>query len=315
MVTITLSAVGAKNAAGRLREFLAADGINLKQTHAYEALAQALGYANWNTLQALLNTTASSGITEDAVAKGSGDNHTPHLVDARGRVCTPERLAEQAAPRIAIPFDPKKFDKFVGCYQFDPTISQDEFFIVMRKEDQLLTQLTGQEHVEIYPESETKFFTLTHSPAQLTFNMNAQGYAESIVLHQHGREHLAKRVADSIVIAFEETLQKYIAGNKPSPQREVLLRRVIAANYSGAPNLEDMAPWLVELTKRTWPTTHQTALRLGKLTSLEFLHVKSSGWDRGWDAYNAVFENGKLIYEVGPLTPDHKLTGIWSEFP
>lgn len=58
MVTITLSTAGAKKAAGRLREFLAADGIRLKQTHAYEALAQTLGYANWNTLQALLNATA-----------------------------------------------------------------------------------------------------------------------------------------------------------------------------------------------------------------------------------------------------------------
>src|ERR1700722_4028773 len=58
MVTITLSAAGTKKAAGRLREFLASVGISLKQTHAYEALAQALGYANWNTLQAQLDSTA-----------------------------------------------------------------------------------------------------------------------------------------------------------------------------------------------------------------------------------------------------------------
>jgi hypothetical protein len=60
MVTINLSAAGAKEAVARLREFLAVDGIGLKQTHAYEALARTLGYANWNTLQALLNTTALS---------------------------------------------------------------------------------------------------------------------------------------------------------------------------------------------------------------------------------------------------------------
>jgi Glyoxalase superfamily protein len=58
MVTITLSAAGAKKAAGRLQEFLAFAGISLKQTHAYEALAQAIGYANWNTLQAGLDPTA-----------------------------------------------------------------------------------------------------------------------------------------------------------------------------------------------------------------------------------------------------------------
>ena len=59
MITINLSATGAKEAVARLRQFLAANGISLKQTHAYEALAQTLGYANWNTLQALLNTTAT----------------------------------------------------------------------------------------------------------------------------------------------------------------------------------------------------------------------------------------------------------------
>jgi hypothetical protein len=58
MVTITLSAAGTKKAASRLREFLATVGISLKHTHAYEALAQALGYANWNTLQAQLDSTA-----------------------------------------------------------------------------------------------------------------------------------------------------------------------------------------------------------------------------------------------------------------
>ena len=58
MVTITLSAAGTKKAASRLREFLASVGISLKQTHAYEALAQALGYANWNTLQAQLDPAA-----------------------------------------------------------------------------------------------------------------------------------------------------------------------------------------------------------------------------------------------------------------
>ena len=55
MVTITLSTSAAKEAAGRLRQFLAAGGIDLKQTYAYEALAQTLGYANWNILQAQLN--------------------------------------------------------------------------------------------------------------------------------------------------------------------------------------------------------------------------------------------------------------------
>jgi len=300
MVTITLSAVGAKNAANRLREFLANDGINLKQTHAYEALAQALGYANWNTLQALLNGTSLPGIAENAA------NFSAEMIDARGLGYTVERLAEQAAPRTAITFDPKEFDKFVGCYQF----SSDAFCIVSRKEELFHARLTGQGPLEFYPESESKFFTLM-PPAQLGFNLNAQGFAESLTLHQNGCEHLAKRVDESVITAFEEALQKYVADNKPSPEREVLLRRSIAAFHAGAPNYEDMAAGTIESTKRTWPTTRPTFRRLGKLVDLKFQRVDGEGWD----VYEALFENGKLIWKVGPLTPDHKLAGTWFEFP
>ncbi len=300
MVTITLSAVGAKNAANRLREFLAAEGIKLKQTHAYEALAQVLGYPNWNTLQALINGTSSSEIAANAA------NGFAEMIDAQGSRYTVERLAEQAAPRTAITFDPKEFDKFVGCYQFSP----DTFCTVSRKEELFHARLTGQGPLEFYPESESKFFTL-RPPAQLSFKLSAQGFAESLMLHQNGREHLAKRVDESVATAFEEALQKYVADNKPSPEREVLLRRSIAAFHTGAPNYEDMAPGTIESTKRTWPTTRPTFRRLGKLTDLKFLRVDAEGWD----VYEAVFGNGKLIWKVGPLTPDHKLAGTWFEFP
>jgi hypothetical protein len=77
MVTINLSAAGAKEAVARLREFLAADGIGLKQTHAYEALARTLGYANWNTLQALLSATPSTeNEAAGPAATAPADEHT-----------------------------------------------------------------------------------------------------------------------------------------------------------------------------------------------------------------------------------------------
>lgn len=299
MVTITLSAVGAKNAANRLREFLATDGINLKQTHAYEALAQTLGYANWNTLQAVLNATS-------APEKVSGDNLATltdeALLSERPRNSTigiaAERLAEQAAPRTAIPFDPKKFDKFVGYYQ----LRRDEFFTITRDGNRFLFHVTGQAPAEGYPESETKFF-FTHVSAQVSFNLDAKNRAVGLINHHYGREVLAKRVDESVVKTFEDELQKYVANGKPTVQREVLLRRKIEAEYAGTPNLEDMAPGLIEAQKQQWQAIRTAALRLGKLQSLKFLHVKRNGWD----VYNAVFENGDGMYEVGPLTSDNKL--------
>ena len=88
MITINLSAVGAKEAVARLREFLAADGINLKQTHAYEALARTLGYANWNTLQASLSATPLTEAASPA-ATVPADKHTTRT----GEVVTEPRAA------------------------------------------------------------------------------------------------------------------------------------------------------------------------------------------------------------------------------
>lgn len=296
MVTITLSAAGAKGAANRLREFLAIDGINLKQTHAYEALAQMLGYANWNTLQALLGATSSYA--------------TNSLAGKQADELIAERPAQRTDLPIAIPLDPVKFDKFVGCYQF----THDWFVTIARRGDQFLARMTGSAEVEIYPSSEITFF-MTQSRAQYRFNINAQGFTESVRLYDDRNDLLAERVDESVVKAFEYALQKYIADNKPTPERDILLRRHLAASLAGAPDLEILAPVQIEITKRLWPTVHQTARRLGKLTELKFLHVNSAGDRAGWDVYDAIFENGKLIYQVGPLTPDHKLEGLWYDFP
>ena len=56
MVAISLTHDNAKDMANRLRQFLAAGGISIKQTHAYEALAKSLGYRDWNTLVGVLQS-------------------------------------------------------------------------------------------------------------------------------------------------------------------------------------------------------------------------------------------------------------------
>jgi multidrug efflux pump subunit AcrB len=68
MVAISLTHDSAKEMANRLRQFLAAGGISIKQTHAYEALAKSLGYRDWNTL---LGALQASGSTSQDVAVGA----------------------------------------------------------------------------------------------------------------------------------------------------------------------------------------------------------------------------------------------------
>jgi Glyoxalase superfamily protein len=71
MVAISLTHDNAKDMANRLRQFLAAGGISIKQTHAYEALAKSLGYRDWNTLVGALQSQEPA---VEVGAKASGQS-------------------------------------------------------------------------------------------------------------------------------------------------------------------------------------------------------------------------------------------------
>jgi len=91
--------------------------------------------------------------------------------------------------RVVAKVDPKIYDDYVGKYQLAPTFA----LTVTREGDRLMTQATGQEKIEIFPESEAKFF-LKVVDAQLTFEKEA-GKVTHVILHQNGRDMKAKRVA------------------------------------------------------------------------------------------------------------------------
>jgi hypothetical protein len=102
-------------------------------------------------------------------------------------------------------------------------------------------------------------------------------------------------------------MQKHIAEGKPDPEREALARRDIAAQQKGEPDLEIMSPSLIAAAKEQWPQIQQWNRRVGKFESLVFLHTSQ----QGWDIYDVKYEHGHMILSVGPLTPDHKLQGIF----
>ena len=219
---------------------------------------------------------------------------------------TPDEIAqrrkEQRQPRTVVAFDPKRFDKFVGFYRVQP----ETFFTVTREEDRFFARLTGQDDVEWFPESPTKFFAkVVH--AQIGFITDPQGNVTELVLHQNGLEQHAPRVDGTVVKAFEAALQKRIAKGVPDPEREALVRRDIAAQQKGEPDLEIMSPGLIAAAKQQWPQIQQWNKRVGKFENLVFMHVSR----QGWDIYDATYENGHMIVSVGPLTPDHKLQGIF----
>ncbi len=101
-------------------------------------------------------------------------------------------LPQEEAPQVArkeIKVDSKIFDAYVGDYQLAPN-----FIMTVTKEgDQLMLQPTGQGKSEIFPESETKFFSKIVN-AQIVFNKNDKGVVEQLTLYQNGREVPGKKI-------------------------------------------------------------------------------------------------------------------------
>lgn len=115
-----------------------------------------------------------------------------------------QKRAEQARPRIAVAFDPPMFDRNVGHYQLGPKA----IFTISRDGDHFLARLTRQTEIEIFPETASKFFAKM-TPAQISFNSDAQGQVTGLVLHQGGREVVAPRIDEGVAKSIEASLPPF----------------------------------------------------------------------------------------------------------
>jgi len=105
-----------------------------------------------------------------------------HLLDDR------YPLADQTR-RDAVRLEPKILDKYVGRYKV-----QDGYFITISREgNRLFSKSPGMPKLEIFPESETKFF-LKKIAVQITFVKDAHGNVTELIVHQGKVDVPAKRV-------------------------------------------------------------------------------------------------------------------------
>ncbi len=79
--------------------------------------------------------------------------------------------------------DPGQFDLLAGTYQLQPG----SFVTVSREGNHLYSQASGRRQTEVFPESAHDYFATTID-ARITFDMDAQGRAASLVLHQDGQD-------------------------------------------------------------------------------------------------------------------------------
>jgi hypothetical protein len=103
----------------------------------------------------------------------------------------PEPLPGYATRVAAVAeIDPAIFDAYEGRYQLTPEFALN----VTREGDRFFAEATGQERIEILPESETTFFNATVQ-AQLTFGRDdPDGPVTHLILRQGGQEMRLERI-------------------------------------------------------------------------------------------------------------------------
>ena len=105
-------------------------------------------------------------------------------VDQRAR-----RIAGEPVVPTEIMIDPAVLDRYVGRYQLSPAAT----LTLSRDGERFFAQLTGQPHVEVFASGEKEFF-FKMVDAQLTMEVDPQGRASAVTIHQFGRHLRAPRI-------------------------------------------------------------------------------------------------------------------------
>ena len=107
--------------------------------------------------------------------------------------------------RASSSFDPESFDSLAGRYELEEVPG---FVLKFWREDKTLkVQATGQPEFEIKPIGANEF-KITVVDATITFNLDDDGIAESITLHQNG-VHPAKRLEEEAWAPDADALAAY----------------------------------------------------------------------------------------------------------
>ncbi len=87
--------------------------------------------------------------------------------------------------------DPKLYDSYVGKYDF----LNGSYIDVLKKDNKLYFQVTGQEAFEVFPQSNNKFFAKIVD-ARIEFIMNDKGEVNELAFEQLGMKFNCKRVEE-----------------------------------------------------------------------------------------------------------------------
>jgi len=157
---------------------------------------------------------------------------------AQGRtVSLPSERKEISLPRNLL-------RQYVGTYQ----ASDGMRIMVTQEGSQLISQISGQAKVPIYPESQNRFFWKVVD-AEAEFARDAHGKVKSVVIHQGGNDVQGTRISDSVVtpkaiVLAADALNAYLGTYELKPKFDLVITREgnhLAAQATGQPKLSLLA--------------------------------------------------------------------------
>lgn len=93
--------------------------------------------------------------------------------------------------RVVVPINPVALDAYLGLYRLE--LKRELVLTVTKDHGQLFAQMTGQSVYPLFSESETKFFFKV-ADAQISFTKDKQGNIVGLILHQDGKDTVAKKM-------------------------------------------------------------------------------------------------------------------------
>jgi CubicO group peptidase (beta-lactamase class C family) len=195
---------------------------------------------------------------------------------------------ELISDRRVIHLRPAMFERYEGYYEFpdgDPVR-------VWRDGDRLLAQLQGESPVEFFAQNEHEFFAKAID-AQITF-AERDGPAADLVLHQRGKDRLAKRLDETVAKQRSAEIAERVRLQTPASGAEIELRRHIAGLQSGTPDYSRMSPELAETIRTHLSSAHALLESLGTVQSVQFESVSPDGED----VYAVRHEHGTTQWRI-----------------
>ena len=183
---------------------------------------------------------------------------------------------------------PEALNRIAGKYRMETGQS----FVVTRADDHLRA-MGGPQPMELYPESETKFFAKAND-VQAAFESDAQGRVTGAALTLRGQKIPLTRLTEADAQQQADALAKKIREQTPTPGSEAAVRRTLEDVAAGTPNYDELGVTLAAAVKQQLPTMQPMLQRMGAIKSVEFKGVGPAGAD----IYNVGLENGKVEVRI-----------------